>query len=187
MSQTVLEMTKDLVFAQIHAHKLSPEDMHETLRNIHDCLLHLNTQEASFWQEPIETPERPPAPSNWRKSITKQTVTCLACGVRFKQLSVRHLRAHGLDTRSYRVKFGIPRRQPLSARSVTTRRKQIVQQSRPWEKAPTYLKAHPQVAQPAVKKPRLRKKAHESETAIVVGPLKRVSRKRRHSTGEDHG
>jgi hypothetical protein len=81
------------------------------------------------------------------KSITKQTVTCLACGASFKQLSVRHLRAHGLDARSYRVKYGMPPRQPLSARAVTALRKQIVQRSRPWEKAPTYLKAHEQVAQ----------------------------------------
>jgi len=147
MSQTLLEMAKDLVLAQIHAHRLSPEDMHAALQDIYRSLLALHVQEASHGLGAVETPETPPAPINWRKSITKQTVTCLACGASFKQLSVRHLRAHGLDARSYRVKYGMPPRQPLSARAVTALRKQIVQRSRPWEKAPTYLKAHEQVAQ----------------------------------------
>ena len=147
MSQTLLEMAKDLVLAQIQAHRLSPEDMHAALQDTYSSLLALHAQEASNGSGAVETPETPPSPSNWRKSITKQTVTCLACGVSFKQLSVRHLRDHGLDARSYRVKYGMPRRQPLSARAVTALRKQIVQRSRPWEKAPTYLKAHEQVAQ----------------------------------------
>jgi predicted transcriptional regulator len=147
MSQTLLEMAKDLVLAQIHAHRLSPEDMHAALQDIYSSLLALHAQEASHGSAAVATHETPPAPINWRKSITKQTVTCLACGVSFKQLSVRHLKVHGLDTRSYRVKYGMPRRQPLSARAVTALRKQIVQRSRPWEKSPTYQKAHEQVAQ----------------------------------------
>jgi hypothetical protein len=48
----------------------------------------------------------------------------------------------------------MPRSQPLSARSVTALRKQVVQRSRPWEKAPTYLKAQEKVEQPVVKKTR---------------------------------
>ena len=65
----------------------------------------------------------------------------MVCGAAFKQLSVRHLKEHGLDARSYRVKFGIPRIQPLSSKETTAMRKKIVQRSRPWEKAPTYIKA----------------------------------------------
>jgi predicted transcriptional regulator len=79
--------------------------------------------------------------SNWKKSIKKYTIECLVCGAAFKQLSVRHLKEHGLDARSYRVRYGIPRTQPLSAKDTTAMRKKIVQQSRPWEKAPTYIKA----------------------------------------------
>src|SRR5262249_51374814 len=89
----------------------------------------------------LAKPETPPAPVNWKKSITKHHVTCLECGAGFKQLSVRHLRDHGLDTRSYRAKYSMPQSQPLSARSVTAVRKEIVERTRLWEKAPTYLKA----------------------------------------------
>src|SRR5882724_1688933 len=147
MSQSLLEMAKDLVLAQIEAHRLSPEEMHTALQHIYNSLLALKAQEGSNGIVAVETPEMRQGPVNWRKSITKHTVTCLACGASFKQLSVRHLKAHGLDARSYRVKYGMPPRQPLSARAVTALRKQIVQRSRPWEKATTYLKAHEQVAQ----------------------------------------
>src|SRR5215218_5028439 len=107
MSQTLLEMAKDLILAQIQAQKLSPEGMHAALQDTYRSLRALHAQEASHGHGAVETPETPPAPINWRKSITKQTVTCLACGASFKQLSVRHLRAHGLDARAYRVKYGI--------------------------------------------------------------------------------
>ena len=140
MSQSLLEMAKDLILAQIHAQKLSPEDMHTALQQTYSSLLALQAQEDSNGTVFVATPETPTA-VNWRKSITKYHVTCLVCGASFKQLSVRHLREHGLDARSYRVQYGIPRHQPLSARSVTAIRKQIVQTTRPWEKAPTFLKA----------------------------------------------
>ena len=142
MSQTLLEMAKDLVLAQIRVYHLSPDDMHAALQHTYASLHTLQTQENAQGSGAVAPPETSSQPVNWRKSITKQTVTYLACGARFKQLSTRHLREHGLDARSYRLKYGIPLRQPLSARSVTALRKQIVQRSKPWEKAPTYVKAH---------------------------------------------
>jgi predicted transcriptional regulator len=176
MSQTLLEMAKDLVQAQIRAFKLSPEDMHETLNAIHDCLLGLHAREA-YGQGAGEMPSRPPAPPNWRKSITKHFVRCLVCGASAKQLTLRHLKTHGLDARSYRIRFKIPLRQPLAARAVTAHRKQLALRLRPWEKAPMYLKKQETAKQAAVKKARLRK-THESETARAVVPPKRASRKR---------
>ena len=153
-------MAKDLVLTQIRVHQLSPEDMHATLQQTYASLHALQTQEDAQGSVAVAPPETPSQRVNWRKSITKQTVTCLACGARFKQLSTRHLQAHGLDARSYRVKYGIPLRQPLSARSVTALRKQIVQRSRPWEKAPTYVKAH------------------EPETQAAAAPSRPASRKK---------
>ena len=76
----------------------------------------------------------------------------------FKQLWVRHLRDHGLDGRSYRVKYDMPRTQPLAAKEVTSRRKEIVQRIRPWQKAPTFLKAQ-EKAQKAVVQRKKRGKA----------------------------
>ncbi len=142
MTQTLLEMAKDLVLAQIQAHRLSPDDMHQALQQTYASLQALKTQEDSHSSVAIATPETLSKPVDWRKSITKHTVTCLECRASFKQLSGRHLTAHRLDGKTYRIKYGIPRTQPLAAKEVTSRRKEIVQRSRPWEKAPTFLKAH---------------------------------------------
>jgi len=152
MSQTLLEMAKDLILAQIHAQKLSLEEMHTALQHTYASLLTLKAQEESNGIVEVETPETRQGPVHWRKSITKHTVTCLACGASFKQLSVRHLKDHNLDGKSYRVTYGIPRTQSLSAKETTSRRKEIVQRTRPWEKAPTYLKAHEKVEQAVVQK-----------------------------------
>ncbi len=141
MSQTLLEMAKDLVLAQIQAKALSPDDMHQMLQLTHTSLLALKAQEESEGIVAVTAAETPAKPVNWRKSITKHTVTCLECGASFKQLSGRHLRAHGLDGMSYRAKYGIPRTQALTAKETTSRRKESMQRSRPWEKAPTFMKA----------------------------------------------
>jgi predicted transcriptional regulator len=141
MPQTLLEMAKDLVMAQIAAHRLSPEEMHQALQHTYASLQALKAQEDANGSVAVVTPETPPAPVNWRKSITKHRVTCLECGASFKQLSMRHLKDHGLDGRSYRIKYGIPRVRSLAAKEITLRRKEMVQRSKPWEKAPTFVKA----------------------------------------------
>ena len=162
MSQTLLEMAKDLVMAQIEAHRLAPDEMHVALQQTYASLQALKVQEDANGSVAVVTPETPLKPVNWRKSITKYTVTCLECGASFKQLSGRHLREHGLDARSYRVKYGMPRTQALSAKETTLRRKEIVQASRPWEKAPTYLKAHKKTEQAVAQATR---KAQRKKTA----------------------
>jgi len=141
MSQSLLEMAKDLVMAQIAAHRLSPEDMHQALQQTYASLQALKAQEDSPRSVAVVAPETPLKPVNWRKSITKHTVMCLECRASFKQLSVRHLREHGLDGKAYRIKYGIPRTQALAAKEITAHRQEVVQRSRPWEKAPTFVKA----------------------------------------------
>jgi predicted transcriptional regulator len=160
MSQTLLEMAKDLVMAQIEVYRLSPEEMHQALQHTYASLKALQAQEDANGSVAVVTPEPPPEPVNWKKSITKHHVTCLECGQSLKQLSVRHLKDHGLDGRSYREKYRIPRTQPLAAKEITAIRKEIVQRSRPWEKAPTFIKAQEKAQQAVAQKKRtVRKKA----------------------------
>ncbi len=159
MPQSVLEMAKDLVTAQITAGQMPPDTMQEALRQTYTSLMALQAQEETGTISPIQGAEAARAPVDWRKSITKHAVTCLECGATYKQLSKRHLQDHELDGRSYRVKFGIPRTQPLAARAVTAVRRKITQQVRPWEKTPRFLKA--QEEQAAVAKKAGRKKRAE--------------------------
>jgi predicted transcriptional regulator len=137
MTQTLLEMAKDLTRSLVETGSLSAENMQDVLQQTHTTLRALRGQEESGI---TALPVADPSPVNWRKSISKHAITCLECGLAMKQLSIRHLRMHELDSRSYRAKYGIPRTQPLSARSTTDRRRQVAQEIRPWEKAPTYRK-----------------------------------------------
>ena len=140
MTQTLVEMAKDLTRSLVETGRLSPEDMQHTLQQAYATLSALKTQEESGTSAPVPTPE--PAAVAWRKSIARRTITCLECGLICKQLSRGHLMTHGLDGRSYRAKYGIPLTQPLAARSTTERRRQVARETRPWEKAPMYRKGH---------------------------------------------
>jgi predicted transcriptional regulator len=158
MPQSVLEIAKDLTLALVGVGRLSAADMQDTLQKTYATLAALKAQEemglgAVKTQEPID----------WRKSITRQAITCLECGATFKQLSLRHLRQHDLDGRLYRQKFGIPGIQPLAARATTARRRQIMLETKPWERAPAYIKG--QAKKAAAAKKSGRKKATQMKGA----------------------
>jgi predicted transcriptional regulator len=152
MAQSILEMAKDLVMAQIEAGRLSPEDMHSALQQTYRSLMELKTWEEEGALSALPGDGVGKAAVDWKRSITRNRVVCLECGAEFKQLSARHLGQHGLNGRTYREKYGIPRTQALSARATTAVRKRIVQVIRPWEKAPTYVKAHERETQEAAAK-----------------------------------
>jgi predicted transcriptional regulator len=135
MPQSVLEIAKDLTLALVGAGRLSAADIQDTLQKTYATLAVLKAQEETG-SGTIRTQE----PIDWRKSISRQAITCLECGATFKQLSVRHLRQHDLDGQSYRAKYGIPQNQPLAARATTARRRQIMLDTKPWERAPAYIK-----------------------------------------------
>jgi predicted transcriptional regulator len=136
MSESLLTMAKDLALAQITAGHATPDSLTELLHSTYATLQQLQEREQRG-----PTADSQPASADWKKSITKHAITCLECGAHFKQLSLRHLRLHDLDGRSYRRKYGIPPAQPLAARDTTARRRQIVQRIRPWERSPTYPKS----------------------------------------------
>jgi predicted transcriptional regulator len=136
-------MVKELVLAQIQNGSVSPDNLPQVLNTTHQNLLVLKSIEES--RDPSVASFTPSTGAlDWKKSITKHAVRCMECGASFKQLSTRHLRQHDLTSRTYRDKYGIPRAQSLAAKETTARRKQIVQQSKPWEKTATYMKSQNQ-------------------------------------------
>jgi predicted transcriptional regulator len=147
MPQSTLEMTKDLVLAQIRSGTLATEDMQEALGRTHQSLMSLKSRE----EAELSMSAAGTAPADWRTSITRHSVTCLECGAQFRQLTGLHLRLHALDARSYRRKFGIPQSQPLSARATAALRRRITAEVRPWEKSPTYRKGQEERAATAKK------------------------------------
>ena len=155
MPPSILEITTDLVLAQIQAGNISPEEVSNAIRRIYQNLLTLKSREEAGLTVPAPGAETPRAPPDWRQSITRQTITCLECGAILKQLNGHHLRIHGLNARTYRDKYGIPHSQPLAARATTAKRRQIVAAVKPWEKSPTYRKGQEAKAA-AAKKSRMK-------------------------------
>jgi len=99
MPQSLIELAKELTLAMLQTDNLLPEDMQEMLQKTYATLSALKAQEEKAALPPLPASET--ALVDWRKSITKHAVTCLECGQAFKQLSLRHLRAHGLDLRAH--------------------------------------------------------------------------------------
>ncbi len=101
MPQTILEMAKDLVMAQIQAGALPPDEMHKELQKTYASLVDLRIKEelgenggglAARGGEDLSLEgDVGPTALHWKKSIKKYTIECLVCGAAFKQLSVRHL------------------------------------------------------------------------------------------------
>jgi predicted transcriptional regulator len=140
MPQSLIELATELTVALIQTGSLLPKDVQETLQQTYAMLRTLKVQEETG--PATAMPAGEPSTVAWRKSITRYAVTCLECGQSFKQLSIRHLRQHGLDNQSCRTKYGIPHAQPLAARATTERHRQVARETRPWEKAPAYRKGH---------------------------------------------
>ncbi|WP_089939935.1 MucR family transcriptional regulator [Candidatus Entotheonella palauensis] len=141
MSQSLLEMTKELITEQIRKGRVPPGETQALLLSIHATLQRLYETEMSGAVTTSPNPNEPGSRVDWKRSIAKHAVTCLECGETFKQLSSRHLRRHNLDPRSYRTKYGIPSMQPLSAHVATARRRELARQIRPWEQAASKRKA----------------------------------------------
>jgi predicted transcriptional regulator len=147
MAQSLVESAKELTLTLINKGVVSPEDWQDTLQKTYATLAALKAQEESGTSASV--PLADSLPVDWRKSITRQTITCLECGQQWRQLTSNHLMTHGLDGRSYRAKYGIPQTQPLAARDTTARRQQVVREIRPWEKAPNFIKGQARHGQPS--------------------------------------
>jgi predicted transcriptional regulator len=61
-------------------------------------------------------------------SIQRNRVICLECNHEYKLLSNRHLSQHGLTSRAYKLKYGLPLRQALSAKTLTQMRRKIAKE-----------------------------------------------------------
>jgi len=127
MTQTLTEMATVFVVAQIRAGPCPPDLIARLLQTTHATLLDLSRQEATQKlkrQEDAPTSETLAA-LRLRPLGTLQhaQVICLECGKSHRLLSSRHLVLHGLTSKAYKQKWGLPLGRPLSARALTQRRR----------------------------------------------------------------
>jgi predicted transcriptional regulator len=118
MAKTLLEMAAEIVVAQASKTRMSPEELSETLFKTFDAL-----KKAQAMEEGKDDRGMDP-----QKSIQRSKVICLECGKDFRQLTNRHLALHGLNSKEYKKKWGIPLRQSLAAKSLTAKRRKMAKE-----------------------------------------------------------
>lgn len=125
MPKSLVEMASEIVAAQASHTSMSPEEISAGVRSIFEVLQSLQAIEASM--TPSAEVDLSPK-LNPQDSIQRNRVICLECNKDFKLLSNRHLALHGLTSRDYKLKYGLPLRQPLSAKSLTQTRRKIAKE-----------------------------------------------------------
>lgn len=119
MSKSLVEMTAEIVQAQIGTTDMSGADIKNALNETFQTLKSLQEAESSGQSTEQETTKPAITPE---RSIQRNKVICLECGQSFKMLSPKHLKSHELTPREYRKKHGFSLRQPLCAKSLSEKR-----------------------------------------------------------------
>ncbi len=125
MPKSLVEMASEIVAAQAGHTPMNSEEISEGVRRIFEVLQSLQTLEAGL---PGRNDANSPPRLKPQDSIQRNRVICLECNKDFKLLSNRHLALHGLTSRDYKLKYGLPLRQPLSAKSLTQARRKIAKE-----------------------------------------------------------
>ena len=125
MPKSLVEMASEIIAAQASHTSMSPEDISEGVRQVFQVLQRLQATEEGManGHEGEGTMVLKPL-----DSIQRNRVICLECHKDFKLLSNRHLALHSLTSRDYKLKYGLPLRQPLSAKSLTQARRRIARE-----------------------------------------------------------
>jgi len=120
MSKSLVEMTAEIIQSQIGSKQMTTDEITSALNDTFQALKTLQDAEACGVAE-IEAEDEKPT-LDPKKSIQRNKVVCLECGQEFKMLSPKHLKSHGLDSKSYRQKYGFSARQPLCAKALSEKR-----------------------------------------------------------------
>ena len=117
---TLLEMAGEIVMAHASTNPMSKDELLKELQEVYAALVALEKGEAVVGEEA----EAKPALSA-KKSIGKNTITCLICGESMKTLTRHLMSKHNLKPGAYRKQFGISSKQSLAAKSYSESRRQM--------------------------------------------------------------
>jgi predicted transcriptional regulator len=122
MPKSLYELAAEIVAAQAGVAKLSAEELDDLIKKTYESLKSIKCNEDGAAEE-TEAPAMDP-----KKSIKQGSITCLECGKKFKILTKRHLKEHGLTPKEYKAKYGFKARQPLSAKSLSAKRRKVAKE-----------------------------------------------------------
>ncbi|MBN1424941.1 MucR family transcriptional regulator [Candidatus Fermentibacteria bacterium] len=131
MEKTLVQMTSEIVAAQAGSGRVSPDELAASIHQVYAALVEVQEREQCAKTETEgEATGLGYLRANPQKSVTRNLVFCLECGMKFKQLTSRHLTTHGLTPLEYRAKWGFSKRQPLVARQLSAQRRKTALDNR---------------------------------------------------------
>jgi predicted transcriptional regulator len=126
MSKKLLEIAAEIVHGQSAANRMSPEEIEIALRRTFATLQAMQKAEEDgvllTASGEVAAEEKAQEKLEPKQSIREDKVICLECGAEMRQLTVKHLSAHGLTPREYKKKWGFPLKQSLSAKMLSKAR-----------------------------------------------------------------
>lgn len=143
MAKSLVEMTAEIIQSQINSKQMNLDEIKTALNDTFQTLKALQEAEniAGSEAEPEGSPAAPILEP--KKSIQKNKIICMECGQEFKMLSPKHLSSHGLDSKSYRKKYGLSARQPLCSKALSEKRSQSGKERGLPENLRKYLDSRP--------------------------------------------
>lgn len=143
MAKSLVEMTAEIIQSQITSKQMNLDEIKTALNDTFQTLKALQEAESVAGTE-AEPEGGPTAPIlEPKKSIQKNKIICMECGQEFKMLSPKHLSSHGLDSKSYRKKYGLSARQPLCSKALSEKRSQSGKERGLPENLRKYLDSRP--------------------------------------------
>ena len=129
MPKKLLEIAADIIQAQASVGQMTPEDIASglaktfaTLQRMQKCEDEGAIMEIAGPADLASSEEQVPEAMKAQDSIQNDKITCLECGMEFRQLTAKHLVSHSLTPREYKRKYGFALKTPLSAKSLTKAR-----------------------------------------------------------------
>ena len=122
MAKSLYELAAEIVAAQAGVAKMTAEELDDLIKKTYESLKNIKCNEEGAAAE-----DAAPA-MNPKDSIKQGSITCLECGKKFKIITKRHLKDHGLTPKEYKAKYGFKARQPLSAKSLSAKRRKVAKE-----------------------------------------------------------
>lgn len=129
MDKKPYEIAANIIQAQASIGEMTPDNLTQSLENIFITLQKMKmAEDEGVMLDQVKSSEETEAQQKLsqeidpQKSIQNDKITCLECGKEMRQLTAKHLDAHGLSPREYKKKYGFSMKTPLSAKSLSKAR-----------------------------------------------------------------
>lgn len=124
MASSIIEMAADILASHASTTPMTTDELLAELQKIHAAL-----QSLEAGKEVTVTGEELKTSVSVKEAFKKNEIICLVCGKGGFKTLTRHLNtAHNIKPREYKKQFGIPSKQPLSAKSLTDARRKVAQE-----------------------------------------------------------